>query len=275
MEYSNLYDFISCLEYGTNVHISVVFLDNFGNFKTQLPKCSAIHSKPFCAFMKSTPAGYEKCFKCRNAALKKAINTREPFGGLCFNGVYEYCCPVIENDVVIAVVFIGNILPASPRQLERQPKTLLETFEKNFDESKCKQFSSIVENHIKLLIREYPNHKTAFHPLITNIMNYMEESLYYDTSIRHIAQVFHYNEKYIGKLFKQYTGKTIKEYYNHKKLKRAQTLLRDTSFPVTEISSKTGFNNVTYFNRLFKKHFGISPTAYRQRIKKNNGFQKA
>ena len=109
MEHSNLYDFISCLEYGTNVHISVVFLDNFGNFKTNLPKCSAIHSKPFCTFMKSTPTGYEKCFKCRNAALKKAMNIRKSFGGLCFNGVYEYCRPVIENDVVIAVIFIGNI----------------------------------------------------------------------------------------------------------------------------------------------------------------------
>ena len=73
MKHSNLTDLLYALEYGTNIHISVVFLDNNGNYKTALPEKKVIHSKPYCTFMKSTPEGYHKCFKCRNAALKKAI----------------------------------------------------------------------------------------------------------------------------------------------------------------------------------------------------------
>ena len=90
MEYSSLYQLITCLEYGTRVHINVVFLGNTGNYKTKLPAEKVTHSKPFCEFMKSTPKGFERCFACKNFALHKAITGRKPFGGFCFNGIYEY-----------------------------------------------------------------------------------------------------------------------------------------------------------------------------------------
>ena len=79
--------------------------------------------------------------------------------------------------------------------------------------------------------------------------------------------LFNYNEKYIGKLFKAQTGFTVKEYLNRRRLDTAEQLLRNTKLSITEISSKSGFNNVTYFNRLFKKHFNFSPKNYRKVMK--------
>lgn len=263
MEHSSLSDLISCLEYGTNIHISIVFLGSTGNFKTELAEAHVIHSKPFCRFMKSTPGGFDKCFACRNLALQKAITGKKPFGGLCFNGIYEYCSPVIEKDDVIAVIFIGNILPDIPKHPSEQAERFSSTFEKNVDEETCRQFSGILENQIKLLTCEYAGMQTGFDPLITNIKNYIEESLYHDISVRQLAAVFNYNEKYIGKVFKKHTGKTIKEYMNIKRLQKVEDLLKNTPLSITEISAKTGFNNVTYFNRLFKRHWHMSPTAYR------------
>lgn len=227
-----------------------------------------IHTKPFCEFMKSTPDGFSKCFKNRDLLLEKAIAKKKPFAELCRNGIYQYCYPVIEKDDVIAVIFIGNILPESSVGYSEQIEHFMETFEKNFEEETCKQFCYLIENHIKLLISEYANMKTEFNPLITNIRNYIEESLYGDISVRQIAYVFNYNEKYIGKSFKKHTGKTIKEYLNAKRLKKTEELLKSTNLTITEISARTGFNNITYFNRLFKKQFGMSPTEYRNFINK-------
>lgn len=263
MEHSSLYDLICCLEYGTNIHISIVFIDNFGNYKTKLPTEHVIHSKPFCDFMKYEPEGLAKCVKCRNAALKKALAEKRPYGGLCFNGIYEYCHPVIEKDAAVAVIFLGNILSQSELDCSDPRKQFSETFERNFTEEKCRQFCSVIENQIKLLIYEYSGMETLYDPIITNIKNYIAESLCYDISVRQIASVFNYNEKYIGKLFKKHTGKTIKEYLNDKRLKNAEQLLKNTTLTISEISARTGFNNVTYFNRLFKTHFQMSPTKYR------------
>lgn len=263
MEHSSLHDLLLCLEYGTNLHISVVFLDNHGNAKTRLPFESAIHSKPYCDAMKALPKGLSRCFRCRNIALKKAIREGIPFGGQCINGVYEYVCPVVEKQSVIAVIFIGNIFPETPSRRPGDTEAFAETFEHAFDEELCKRLSRIVSNHIRLLIREYSNVKTEFDPLVSNILGYIEETLSYDISVSHMASVFNYSEKYIGRLFRKSTGKTIKEYFNEKRLIRSGELLRTTDLAVTEVSAKVGFNNVTYFNRLFRRYYGMTPTEYR------------
>lgn len=264
MEHSNLQDLISCLEYGTNIHICVVFLEDFGNHKTELLRKNAVHTKPFCTYMHrdvhSSSEEIEKCIRCRDLALKKAVSGRKAFGGLCFNGVYEYCHPVLYGEDVAAVVFIGNILTVP------SPLTIpfFETFERNFDEEQCARFAALIDNHIRLLLHEYPGEHNNFNPVINNMLNYIEEILYTDISLKNLAILFNYNEKYIGKLFKKHTGMTVKEYVNDKRLHRAETLLLETHLSITDISLKMGFNNVTYFNRLFKRKFGLSPSEYRK-----------
>ena len=71
-------------------------------------------------------------------------------------------------------------------------------------------------------------------------------------------------QKYIGKVFRSHTGVTIKEYMNEKRLREAEQLLIQSTLPVGEIAGKVGFNNVTYFNRLFKAAYGTTPGDYRR-----------
>ncbi|MBE7054428.1 MAG: helix-turn-helix domain-containing protein [Ruminococcaceae bacterium] len=261
MEYTSLNELISYLKYGTKLNICVVFLNDNGNFKTKLPTEMAIHTKEYCTYMKSTTAGYKSCVKCRNTALEKAIEDKKAFGGLCFKGVYEYCYPVCEGDDVIAVIFVGNIFPKNP---DEKIYEFEDTFEKSFDEKKCDDICKIIENQIKLLIKEYSNIKTEYNPLISNIINFIAESYTTDIYVSDISKIFGYNEKYIGKLFIKHTGQTIKEYLNEKRLNHASSLLKSTKLSITEIASKCGFNNVTYFNRLFKEKYNMSPNKYRE-----------
>lgn len=261
MEHTSLNKMIEYLKYGTKLNISVVFLNDNGNFKTELPFEMAIHAKEYCNFKKSTAQGYKTCEKCRNTALKKAIYEKKPFGGLCFNGVYEYCYPVCNGEDVIAVIFVGNIFPNNPTD---ELINFEDTFEKNFDEIKCDNICRIVENQIKLLIKEYSDIKIGYNPLISNIINFIAESYTSDICVSELSKIFGYNEKYIGKLFIKHTGKTIKEYLNEKRLTLALSLLGNTTLQITEVASKCGFNNVTYFNRLFKEKYGTSPNKYRK-----------
>lgn len=257
MEHTALQEFLQFLEYGTDLHITVVFLENYGNEKTKLNSYFVNHSKPYCEFQKSTPGGLSRCVKCRNKAISRVCETKTAFGGLCDGGVYEYITPVMHEDVVIAVIFIGNI-----KDSDEFP------FEKNFDEDMCRRLSLIIENHIKLLIKEYPRTSDKYNPLIENVKNYIEESLFADISVKEIARLFNYNEKYIGKLFKENEGEGIIDYVNRKRLVKAKELLELSTQTVTEIAQQTGFNNVTYFNRLFKKRFGKTPTEYRNKKEK-------
>lgn len=263
MEHSNLSDLITCLEYGTDIHIHVVFLHDAGNSKTRLTAAQTKHAKPFCDYMKSTPEGFRRCFRCRNIALRIAAEKKQSFGGFCCNGIYEYCHPVVEQGRTVAVIFLGNILPAGMAPPSEAAEYYINTFDRRFDRQMCRNVCMVLENHIRFLLREYAGQNTVFDPLVANIRSYIEESMYYDVTVAQIAGFFNYDEKYVGKVFKKHTGKTIKEYLNDRRIDKAVELLCRTNLPIAEIAARTGFNNVTYFNRQFKNHHGLTPGGYR------------
>ncbi|MBN8245919.1 MAG: helix-turn-helix transcriptional regulator [Verrucomicrobia bacterium] len=67
------------------------------------------------------------------------------------------------------------------------------------------------------------------------------------------------------KAFKQVAGMTLVTYLNHVRLARAAQLLRETSHTIAEIAAETGFADQSYFDRRFKKAFGVAPKVFRAR----------
>ncbi len=266
MECISLKSLVEGLECGTKLHISIVFLNDYGNEKTRLDDSQTIHKTPICDFAKSTENGYLKCFACRNKALNKAIRERCPFGGFCVNGVYEYCRPVVIGGEVACVIFVGNIFSDNER-IRRFDTALIETMEGGLSFSEAERAAVVIEGYIRLIFEKYPrSERVAFDPLIENIKKYIEENLLYSFSVSDLVLLFNYNEKYIGRLFKRVEGCSIKEYTNRRRLELAASLLKERRMSVTDIAASTGFNNVTYFNRLFKSMYGVSPSEYRKSI---------
>lgn len=65
--------------------------------------------------------------------------------------------------------------------------------------------------------------------------------------------------------FKQMTGQGFTEYLNAYRLNTAAELLRTTDDTVLAVAEQTGFKNLSYFNRAFKTHYGLTPKEYRRR----------
>lgn len=273
MEFSNLYELIQCLQYGTNLHIGVLFFNNYGNKKCQLPHSHTIHSREVCDELKGkSKKEYKRCFTCRNLAIKKALATQKPFGGICINGIYEYTHPVVLQGDVACMIYIGNIL-VDGRGQEKLEKNLgeraelISTLEKDFTYQKCAAVGNLIESYIRFLLEKYGYQSKSENPLIENIKNYLQAYLEYDISVSHITDIFHYNQQYLGRLFKKETGLSIREYILQQRIERAQLLLENSGETVSEIASRVGFNSVNYFNRHFKNKYGMSPTQYRNRNK--------
>ena len=271
MEYGTLFELIHCLQYGTNLHIGVLFFNDYGNEHCRLPFPQTIHSREVCDAMKQkSRQAFRCCFACRNLAIKKALTGRKAFGGICINGVYEYTHPVVIRGDVACIIFIGNILAdgAGSELLKKRlgPRTdLLETLERNCPERVCSAIAGVVERYILFLLDSYGFQSKREHPLIENIKSYLQANLEYDISLSHIAAVFHYNEQYLGRLFKKHTGRSLREFVLQQRLSWAGHLLCSSQDPIIEIANRVGFNNVTYFNRQFKAVFGMTPSQYRSR----------
>ena len=62
-------------------------------------------------------------------------------------------------------------------------------------------------------------------------------------------------------------GITITDYFNEQKMKYAYSLLKSSSYSIEQICERINFNNTSYFYRLFKKQFGVTP----KEVTKQNG----
>ncbi|MBU1106081.1 MAG: AraC family transcriptional regulator [Candidatus Riflebacteria bacterium] len=73
------------------------------------------------------------------------------------------------------------------------------------------------------------------------------------------------SKSHLCRVFKKATGQTVSQYLNHIRIERACRLLADTGVPIEEIAFASGFNNASYFFRVFKKQVGKLPLEWRKK----------
>jgi len=97
------------------------------------------------------------------------------------------------------------------------------------------------------------------------IISYVQQNFKEKISLKEFGEQFHLSEKYISRYFKEHFHITLSQYITHLRLEYAKQLLQDTDTPVTEIAMQSGYQNVSYFIRSFKKAYGVSPLKYKKK----------
>ena len=83
-------------------------------------------------------------------------------------------------------------------------------------------------------------------------------------SLDSLAEEFSISPSYLSRRFKQVTGFSVTDYIQMTRIRNVQALLVNTRIPITEVSAPCGFNCFSQFNRVFRKHIGMSPSLYRK-----------
>lgn len=96
------------------------------------------------------------------------------------------------------------------------------------------------------------------------VQNYVRQHYREGFTSTQIQEVCGLSYKYAGTLFKEVTGQTIKEYQCTLRLRKAEQLLKETDKPIGEIAQLTGFSDVFYFSKIFRRERGCSPSEYRK-----------
>lgn len=97
------------------------------------------------------------------------------------------------------------------------------------------------------------------------MMQYIHENYPHDVLLDDIAGHAGISKSTVLNLFRKYLHVTPINYLINYRLNEASLLLSKTEKKIHVISEETGFNNVDYFCRLFKKHYRVTPSEYRQR----------
>ncbi len=100
--------------------------------------------------------------------------------------------------------------------------------------------------------------------LVARIKAYVAENLGGDLSLDGVGEAVAVSPGYMGKIFKEETGRNFVSYLTEVRLIEAGRLLVETREPIQEIGRRVGFNTPAYFIRLFKGHSGQTPLDYRR-----------
>ena len=104
------------------------------------------------------------------------------------------------------------------------------------------------------------------HRQIEQIACYIAENCCSPLSLNSIAEQFYMNKCYLSRIFKEITGFTVNGYLHARRIQKARSLLIQNSMNISEVAEAAGYENLTYFERVFKKHTGMSPLEYRRQI---------
>lgn len=96
--------------------------------------------------------------------------------------------------------------------------------------------------------------------LIDRIKEFIMDNLDRHISVDELARQLYLTPNYLGQLFRQYAGTTVKNYHNQMRMDAALRLIISSEKTISEIASELGFESISYFSRRFKMSYGISPS---------------
>lgn len=96
------------------------------------------------------------------------------------------------------------------------------------------------------------------------VLKYIEEHYTEKLTIDDMAKLTFYSKSHFMKFFKVHMGTGFTEYLNDYRLTMAARLLKSSDESILMIAEESGFDNLSYFNRIFKRKYGVSPGSYRK-----------
>lgn len=102
--------------------------------------------------------------------------------------------------------------------------------------------------------------------IILRIKKIVEREYMRDISLDYIAEQVHLAPAYVSYIFKQETGQSLIKYITDIKMAKARKFLEDKDMKIIQVGRACGYENQSYFNRLFKNYHGVTPKQYREQL---------
>lgn len=253
-----LFEILKEFNNATGVRIS--FLEDYETPVIGIPGTNC----PLCTLKQSDKKFYERCKECDRTAFLRAKESGELYIYECHYHLTEAVQPIKFNGETLGYFLLGQILTDKKYFLEKNNPSpeeikLLEQFTETptkavFSYAKILSWVvqyTILNNDIRL------NHKSSF----KTIAAYIDKNYADELSVEFLCKEFHYSRSALFSLFKKESGKSVMAYVNDVRLQKSKTLLLKHK-PV-EVAKMIGVYDNNYFSRMFKNHFGITPSQYR------------
>lgn len=220
----------------------------------------------YCSILQNSEENRSLCACSDQNILAKCIASKKLERHICHAGLCDAAMPIMRDDTILGYIVFGrirssqspsdsiyvadpenghclnNLYHSLPFFTEEQLNCLYDLFS-----------HILFEKAIEIETDSFIESATAF------IDNHLCEQI----TIEMLCHALNVSRNYLYRSFHECYGQTVNDYITERRINKAKVLLAETADPIYSIAEKTGFENHTYFCKLFKKKTGISPSQYR------------
>lgn len=113
----------------------------------------------------------------------------------------------------------------------------------------------------RICTQDSKDHRAA---LAKEMMLYLQEQYNESITLSRMAEHFHISKGHLCRFFKEITNMSPIDYLNYFRINKSALLLRNTDLAISAVAGQTGFNNISYYNRAFRKYMNMTPREYRK-----------
>ena len=162
-----------------------------------------------------------------------------------FTPVYPY-----YKDVIAPIDACDEICKTKPQGYEL------------FIKSQLYQFFFILSNRCRNLSNTKENRKTLDKMKI--VLKYIENNYMHRITIADVSASIEFSESHFMRYFKETMGTSFVDYLRDYRLTMASRLLTTSDSAILDIAAEVGFDNLSYFNRVFKQRYHMTPSQFRR-----------
>ena len=100
---------------------------------------------------------------------------------------------------------------------------------------------------------------------LVDLISWLQSNFTESVNLDRLSEISGFNKKYLCRVFKEYTSKTVVDYINELRIENACLEMKSKS--ITESAYDSGFNDLSYFCKVFKNQLGLTPGEYKKSIK--------
>ena len=253
----------------------------------------------YCDTMRHSTSKRRKCKIFKTGACNETLKAKETRVFACGCGLYEAIVPIMEGSSCCGLIGLGMVrlknceleFPRAEGGCEccgTDGEEVSQSSVPEVDYSKLMDTAELVRVTLETLLGVYrtmqkrgvvstvsdrekgpklPEVQKNSH--IYGAIKYFDTRLDEQISMKRMAQLCQLSESYFSKLFVRETGQSYVSWANDRKMEWAKYYLKNTKMSVHDISEALGFNDTSYFIKVFKKYCNTTPLAYRQDAKRN------
>ena len=235
---------------------------------------------PFCARMNETEEGAARCRSCDARSSRTASKSGGVCIAPCHAGLVDAVLPVVQNGRLTAYLFFGQVLDAAQTRESAWARTRAALRWYPDPDAFREDFFRLQQYRLSEM-RAYANILSYCMPYLwleglvgsseatsrQRLEAYIEANYASRVTLAGMSEALHLSKT---KLCEQARaqGATVMQLVTGKRMEVAKHLLRATDYPVAVIAERVGIPDYNYFTKVFQKHAGCTPRAYRAGAKK-------